>query len=111
MSSSLVATEQTQEHVFFLRFIGLHWLHWFALAAGLLIIAFDCFGWFLLLRQYQASLAFKQAHAVAFCTQVDRLLFDTNLAKICWLEIFSLKYAYMLVRQYYHNGMLQWTVS
>jgi hypothetical protein len=36
-----------------------------------------------LLHQYQASLAFKQAHRVAFCTQVDRLLFDTNLAKIC----------------------------
>ena len=41
---------------------------------GLVIIAFDCFGW---LHQYQASLAFKQAHAVAFCTQVD-----TNFGKM-----------------------------
>ena len=53
MSSSLVATEQTQEDVVSLvciGFTGLHWLLvcigcWFALAAGLLIIAFDCFGW------------------------------------------------------------------
>ena len=115
MSSSLVATEHTQEHVFFpigftglaglagftglagLLIIAFDCLGWLSFAAGLLIIAFDCFGWLLLLHQYQASLAFKQAHAVAFCTQVDKLLFDTNLAKICWLEKFMLKYADMLV--------------
>ena len=89
-----------------LLIIAFDCLGWLSFAAGLLIIAFDCFGWLLLLHQYQASLAFKQAHAVAFCTQVDKLLFDTNLAKICWLEKFMLKYADMLVRQY-HNGMLQ----